>query len=140
VISSRYATNKLIRQAKAKEKKTMKNLTPELIAKAKEAGSAEELLDIAKANGVELTEEEAKTYFEQLSANSAVSDDELDTVAGGSEDGCGSDEDADENSTEQEENPIKHPCPECGGPTIAMAFAKRRCKVCGYVSNSNLNL
>jgi predicted ribosomally synthesized peptide with nif11-like leader len=118
----------------------MKNLTPEMIDKAKAAKSAEELLEIAKANGVELTAEEAKTYFEQLKANSAVSDDELDTVAGGSDGGCGSDEDADENSTEKEENLIKHPCPECGGATIAMAFAKRRCKVCGYVSNSNLNL
>ena len=122
----------------------MNHFTPEVIAKAKATRSAEELLEIAKANGVELTAEEAKTYFEQLKANSAVSDDELDTVAGGSDGGCGSDEDADENSTEnsteQEENPIKHPCPECGGPTIAMAFAKRRCKVCGYVSNSNLNL
>ena len=61
----------------------MKNLTPELIAKAKVAKSAEELLALAKANNVELTEEEAKTYFEQLNANGAVSDDELDVVAGG---------------------------------------------------------
>ena len=61
----------------------MKNLTPELIAKAKAAKSAEELLALAKANNVELTEEEAKTYFEQLNANGAVSDDELDVVAGG---------------------------------------------------------
>ena len=61
----------------------MKNLTPELIAKAKTAKSAEELLALAKENNVELTEEEAKTYFEQLNANGAVSDDELDAVAGG---------------------------------------------------------
>ena len=61
----------------------MKNLTPELIAKAKAAKSAQELLELAKANNVELTEEEAKTYFEQLNANGAVSDDELDVVAGG---------------------------------------------------------
>ena len=61
----------------------MKNLTPELIAKAKTAKSAEELLALAKANNVELTEEEAKTYFEQLNANGAVSDDELEAVAGG---------------------------------------------------------
>ena len=61
----------------------MKNLTPELIAKAKAAKSAEELLALAKENNVELTKEEAKTYFEQLNANSAVSDDELDAVAGG---------------------------------------------------------
>ena len=61
----------------------MKNLTPELIAKAKAAKSAEELFALAKDNNVELTEAEAKTYFEQLSANGAVSDDELELVAGG---------------------------------------------------------
>ena len=42
----------------------MKNLTPELIAKAKAAKSADELLALAKNNNVELTETEAKTYFE----------------------------------------------------------------------------
>ena len=61
----------------------MNNLTPELIAKAKTAESAEKLFEIAKENGVELTAEEAKTYFAQLNANGAVSDDELDVVAGG---------------------------------------------------------
>jgi type III secretion system FlhB-like substrate exporter len=63
--------------------KNMKNFTPELIAKAKAAKSAEELLELAKANNVELSETEAKTYFAQLNANGAVSDDELDVVAGG---------------------------------------------------------
>ena len=61
----------------------MKNFPPELIAKAKAAKRAEELLALAKANNVELTAEEAKAYFEQLNANSAVSDEELDLVAGG---------------------------------------------------------
>ena len=61
----------------------MKNLTPELIDKAKAAKSAEELFALAKDNNVELTEAEAKTYFEQLNANGAVSDDELELVAGG---------------------------------------------------------
>ena len=61
----------------------MKNFTPELIEKAKNAKSAEELLKYAGENGVEITEEEAKTYFAQLNANGAVSDDELDAVAGG---------------------------------------------------------
>ena len=63
----------------------MKNITPELIAKAKAAKTAEELLEIAKANNVELTEEQAQTYFAQLSAKGTVADDELDAVAGG---GC----------------------------------------------------
>ena len=66
----------------------MKNFTPKLIAKAKAAKSAEELLALAKKNNVEMTEEQAKIYFEQLNANGTVSDDELDVVAGG----CGDDE------------------------------------------------
>ena len=61
----------------------MNNLTPELIAKAKAAKNTEELLELAKENGVELSEEEAKTCFEQLHANVEVSDDELEAVSGG---------------------------------------------------------
>ena len=61
----------------------MTNVTPELIATVKAAKSAEELLELAKANNVELTEEEAKTYFEQLHTNGAISDDDLEAVAGG---------------------------------------------------------
>ena len=79
----------------------MKNLTPELIAKAKAAKSAEELLALAKENKVELTEEEAKTYFAQLNANGALSDDELDAVAGGSFLGISCD-DEDENEDEDD--------------------------------------
>ena len=79
----------------------MKNLTPELIKKAKAAKSAEELLALAKANNVELTEEEAKTYFEQLNANGTVSDDELDAVAGGGS--CPSEEDKKANAYSMEE-------------------------------------
>ena len=61
----------------------MKNLTPELIAKAKAAQSADEILELAKANNVELTETEAKICFEQLHTNGAVSDDDLEAVSGG---------------------------------------------------------
>ena len=61
----------------------MKNITPEIIAKAKAAASADELLAIAKENGVELTLDEAKTYFDQISASGEVADEELDLVAGG---------------------------------------------------------
>ena len=62
----------------------MKNLTPEMIEKAKAAKSAEELLALAKANGVEMTADEAKTYFAQLGPKSGeLSDDDLDNVAGG---------------------------------------------------------
>ena len=60
--------------------------TPELIEKAKEAKTPEELFALAKENGVELTEESAKAYFNQLNPKTGeLADDELDNVAGG---GC----------------------------------------------------
>ena len=50
------------------------------------AKSAEELLELAKANGVEMTADEAAAYFAQLNPKSGeLDDDELDAVAGG---GC----------------------------------------------------
>ncbi|MBD5482277.1 MAG: hypothetical protein HDR15_07120 [Lachnospiraceae bacterium] len=57
----------------------------ELMAKAREVKSAEELLALAKENDVELTEEQANAYFEQMNTTGELSDDELDSVAGG---GC----------------------------------------------------
>ena len=57
----------------------------ELILKAKEAKTAEELLVLAKENGVELTEEGANAYFEQLHQSGELSDEELGNVSGG---GC----------------------------------------------------
>ena len=61
----------------------------ELIAKAKQAKNPEELMTLAKENGIELTEESAKAYFNQLNPKTGeLSDDELDNVAGG---GCHSD-------------------------------------------------
>ena len=63
----------------------MKNLTPEMIEKAKAAKTAEELLAIAKAEGVEMTEAEAAAYFAQLNPKTGeLDDDDLDNVAGGS--------------------------------------------------------
>jgi len=62
----------------------MKNLTSEMIEKAKAAKSAEELIALAKDNGVEMTADEAATYFAQLNPKSGeLDDDDLDAVAGG---------------------------------------------------------
>ena len=60
----------------------------ELIEKAKTAKSAEELLQIAKAENIEMTAEEASKYCAELHKTGELSDDELDNVAGG----CGSGE------------------------------------------------
>ena len=55
-----------------------------MIEKAKATKSAEELLELARAAGVEMTAEEAKTYFAQLNPKSGeLDDDDLDAVAGG---------------------------------------------------------
>jgi len=62
------------------------NLNDELIAKAKEAKTPEELMSLAKENGMEMTEESAKAYFEQLNSKTGeLADEELNNVAGG---GC----------------------------------------------------
>lgn len=65
-------------------------ITPELLEKAKQSKSAEELLTLAKENDIELTEENAKAYFEQLNPPTGeLSDAELDNIAGG---GCNSED------------------------------------------------
>ena len=64
----------------------MENFNPELLEKAKQAKSAEELLVLAEENGTKMTEERAKTYYAHLHPTSGeLSDEELDSVAGG---GC----------------------------------------------------
>ena len=71
-------------------------MNTELIAKAKQTKSPEELMALAKENGVELTEESAQAYFNQLNpktgelADDELSDSELDNVSGG----CGGGYDA----------------------------------------------
>ena len=59
------------------------NFTEEMIAKAKTADSAEELMKIAAEEGVTLTVEEAEMYFSFLSGDGELSDEALEAVAGG---------------------------------------------------------
>ncbi|MDE6729412.1 MAG: bacteriocin [Oscillospiraceae bacterium] len=61
------------------------NFTPELVEKARQAKSAGELLTLAKENGITLSEDEARDYFNQLHKSGELSDDELANVSGG---GC----------------------------------------------------
>ena len=111
----------------------MNNLTPELIAKAKATKSAQELLELAKANNVDLTETEAKTYWAQLSANGTVSDEELDAVVGG-----GSCPDNGEENTLSGGDRVKIPrCTGCGSttgyvamPTVMSGSLEVRCEKC----------
>ena len=63
------------------------NISKELLEKAKTAKSAEELLEMAKAENIELSAEQAAKAFAELNKAGELSDEELDNAAGG---GCGS--------------------------------------------------
>lgn len=62
------------------------NISKELLERAKTAKTAEELLAMAKAESVELTEEQAVKAFAELNKTGELSDEELNNVSGG---GCG---------------------------------------------------
>ena len=57
--------------------------SPEQLTKAKAAKSAEELLALAKENGMEMTDDEAKKYFADLHKEGELANEELDNVVGG---------------------------------------------------------
>ena len=67
-------------------------LTREMMEKAKTAKSMQELLEMAKAENIELSAEEAEKAFAELHKTGELSDDELDNVAGG----CGDDSESEE--------------------------------------------
>ena len=60
----------------------MANFTTEIIEKAKGAKTAHELLELAKAEGIDITEDEARKYFEQINLPD-LDDELLDMVSGG---------------------------------------------------------
>ena len=59
-------------------------MNKELLAKAKEMKTPDELMSLAKENGIELTEESATSYFDRLNPKTGeLSDGELDNISGG---------------------------------------------------------
>ncbi len=58
-------------------------MNEKLIEKAKKAASAEEILEIAKENDIYMVKQEAEMIYKQLHTNAEVSDEELESVAGG---------------------------------------------------------
>ena len=64
------------------------NFTAEQLKKINEAKTAEELIELAKAEGIEMSEEEIKAKFDAVHKEGELADDELDNVAGG----CGGDD------------------------------------------------
>ena len=60
------------------------NISKELTEKAMQAKTAEELIEMAKAENIELTEEEAAKALAELHKAGELSDEELENVAGSS--------------------------------------------------------
>ncbi|MGN0483434.1 MAG: hypothetical protein ACI4HI_07765 [Lachnospiraceae bacterium] len=58
-------------------------ISKDVLVKAKQTKNAEELLALAKENGMEMTAEQAEENFAKLHQNGELADDELDNVAGG---------------------------------------------------------
>lgn len=98
----------------------------ELFFKAKGAKSAEEIFTIASANGMKITEEQAKNYFEQINKKGALDDDELDVVSGGGCSNGGSPASYDPIPPYATHVYILNGCPECG-------------EVSGFVCNEDEN-
>ncbi len=67
--------------------------TEEQLKKINTAKNAEELMALAKAEGIEASEEEIKAQFDAMHKEGELADDELDNVSGA---GCDGDEDPDE--------------------------------------------
>lgn len=100
----------------------MENFNQELLQKARKANSSEELLDIGRENGVELTKEDAEVYFEELHQSRKLSDEELDNVAGG---GCNNDSGYKKGQM----------CPKCHSTKITNASANSA--YCYHCTNCN---
>ena len=110
----------------------MKNLTPEMIEKAKAAKSAEELLELAKANGFDMSADEAKTCFAQLNPKSGeLDDDALDGVAGG----CGDSDDSSGSIGDTVRITSGTVCANCGSKIGILSRRKSytyiKCNYCG---------
>lgn len=109
----------------------------ELILKARTVKTAEALLALAKDNGLELTEESANAYFEQINKKGELADDELDHVAGG---GCY--EIGGDRLVVTTINSCGHwRCEDCGGKNQSKGFPEtpyHRCKEGGPITYSSL--
>ncbi len=102
----------------------MLNIDKELLKKAKQAQSVEELIELAKEEDFELSEEYAKGIFQMLNSKAGeLEDEELDNVSGGS---CAP-------------KPQPYSCPNCGfgeyelehTPPTQIPKIFKVCKRCG---------
>ena len=104
-------------------------LTREMLEKVKETKTVEELVALAKENGMELTFQEAEECFARLHKSGELSDEELDNVSGG---GCGTTEE----SNESKRNNCKHKFMMQADNRVKATVMK--CILCGYISGGDI--
>ncbi len=100
----------------------MKNLSNEMLQKAKECKTVDELLTLAKVNDFSLTEQQATKIFNEWNKTGELSDEELCNVAGG---GCGDPVgENDENLQDGEYVRFKNGylCTNCGHHVFSLGF------------------
>ncbi len=103
-------------------------MNKKLLVKAKEAKSAEELMALAKENGVEMTEESANAYLDLLHPETdELSEEELNNVSGG---GC---KKGDETVVSALHSCSKWRCWSCGEKYRKSAIGKW-CSKCGELA------
>ena len=99
-------------------------ITNELIEQAKKAESVEALLALAKENNIILTAARAEKLFNEWHSTKELSDEELDSVAGG----CGLRGGDDDKATDR--------CPECRSTDVEITCESTllvlTCRSCGH--------
>lgn len=104
-------------------------MSKELLEKAKCAKNAEELMALAKENGIELTHEQANIYFSNLHPTCGeIPDDDLDNVAGG---GCGGGNDDEWDMKVIGRWCKNFKCGICGVSSIKVVGDIGYCSICG---------
>ena len=111
------------------------NFNAEMIEKAKAVKSTDELIALAKENDIEMTPDEAATYFAQLNPKSGeLDDDELDSVAGGA---CRKSGDPSNNDMFPEGTKVRWKngnCRRCGNNAWTIKFEKDPMQSGGWLS------
>ena len=103
----------------------------ELLEKAKETNTAEELLALAKANGIELTDAQASALFAKLHQSVELTDEALSGVSGGNDEtGDGADELGDVDGGKCAGLEYAK-CPACGSQNFVQKGYVIKCGDCG---------
>ncbi len=100
-----------------------------MMGKAKNVKSVAELMELAKSENIELTEEKAQEFFMRLHAEGELSDNDLDDVAGG---GCAGSATPKYNVGDIVTLVSKR-CPDCNGSVFKITYeVKDSIRDCDY--------